>query len=73
MKFKNKTLVKKIIKHITSFLVLLSAGYIGRGLIIIMILLFTNANIQIVNYIDIFIGMLLFLPLLYLRTQIDNA
>ncbi len=67
----NKTFLKSL-KGIASFLLLLSAAYVGRGLVIMTALMVKGSIVQFVNHFDIVIGTLLFFPLIYLKKYIDR-
>ena len=67
----NKIFLKSL-KGIVSFLLLLSAAYVGRGLVIMTALMVKGSIIQFVNHFDIVIGVLLFFPLIYLKKHIDR-
>ena len=68
---KNKKF-RKPLKSAISFLLLLSAAYVGRGLVIATALMVKGSIIQFVNHFDIVIGALLFFPLIYLKKHVDS-
>jgi hypothetical protein len=61
-----------IIKHIVSLLLLISAGYLGRGLVLLVALFFQHEGFRLVNHIDMVIATVLFLPLLFLRKKLNE-